>query len=172
MGFSPREKRLTMSVESVKEYLSQFGLADRVMEFDASSATVAEAAADLGCEPARIAKTMAFVVAGIVASLSTLNAATQTTNDIEITDAFVQIVPHSTKSAAAFLTITNNTDQDIALLSAQSTISKNTELHQHIHQDNGVMQMVQVPQILIKSHSSTALAPGGYHIMFINIFIK
>ena len=64
MGFSPREKRLTMSVESVKEYLSQFGLADRVMEFDASSATVAEAAADLGCEPARIAKTMAFVVAG------------------------------------------------------------------------------------------------------------
>lgn len=109
------------------------------------------------------------VVAGIVASLSTLNAATQTTNDIEITDAFVQIVPHSTKSAAAFLTITNNTDQDIALLSAQSTISKNTELHQHIHQDNGVMQMVQVPQILIKSHSSTALAPGGYHIMFINL---
>lgn len=112
---------------------------------------------------------VAFVVAGIVASLSTLNAATQTTNDIEITDAFVQIVPHSTKSAAAFLTITNNTDQDIALLSAQSTISKNTELHQHIHQDNGVMQMVQVPQILIKSHSSTALAPGGYHIMFINL---
>lgn len=53
-----------MSIESVKEYLKPFGLADRVMEFDASSATVAQAAADLGCEPARIAKTMAFLVDG------------------------------------------------------------------------------------------------------------
>ena len=53
-----------MSIESVKAYLAKFDLADRVIEFDASSATVAEAAADLGCEPARIAKTMAFVMAG------------------------------------------------------------------------------------------------------------
>lgn len=53
-----------MSIESVKEYLAPFGLADRVMEFEASSATVAEAAADLGCEPAHIAKTMAFLVEG------------------------------------------------------------------------------------------------------------
>lgn len=53
-----------MGTEKVKAYLAGFGLDDRVMEFDASSATVAEAAADLGCEPARIGKTMAFDVAG------------------------------------------------------------------------------------------------------------
>ena len=53
-----------MGTEKVKEYLANFGLADRVMEFKESSATVAEAAADLGCEPARIGKTMAFDVAG------------------------------------------------------------------------------------------------------------
>lgn len=53
-----------MAIEQVKEYLAGFGLADRVIEFTQSSATVAEAAADLGCEPARIAKTMAFDVAG------------------------------------------------------------------------------------------------------------
>ena len=53
-----------MGTDKVKEYLANFGLADRVMEFKESSATVAEAAADLGCEPARIGKTMAFDVAG------------------------------------------------------------------------------------------------------------
>lgn len=53
-----------MSIASVKSYLAGFGLADRVIEFEQSSATVAEAAADLGCEPAHIAKTMAFDVAG------------------------------------------------------------------------------------------------------------
>lgn len=53
-----------MSIERVRAYLSEKDLADRVMEFDASSATVAQAAADLGCEEARIAKTMAFLVDG------------------------------------------------------------------------------------------------------------
>lgn len=50
-----------MSIENVRKYLEQFGLADRVMELEDCSATVAQAAADLGCEEARIAKTMAFL---------------------------------------------------------------------------------------------------------------
>lgn len=53
-----------MSVESVRAYLSQFGAAGRVLEFDQPSATVEQAAEDVGVEPARIAKTMAFDVDG------------------------------------------------------------------------------------------------------------
>ena len=49
-----------MSIEAVKKYLAGYGLADRVIEFEQSSATVELAAADLGCAPARIAKSMAF----------------------------------------------------------------------------------------------------------------
>ncbi len=51
-----------MSVEKVREYLRPLGLEERVIEFGVSSATVAEAAAALGCEPARIAKTMSFLL--------------------------------------------------------------------------------------------------------------
>ena len=87
-----------------------------------------------------------FVVA--VGMPSTITATNHKTNDIEVKNAFIQIVPHSTKSAAAFLTITNNTDQDIALLSVQSAIAKSTEIHQHIHQDNGMTQMMQIPKSL------------------------
>ncbi len=53
-----------MAIEAVKEYFSQFGMADRVMEFDVSSATVELAAQALGCEPGRIAKTLSFMVDG------------------------------------------------------------------------------------------------------------
>lgn len=88
--------------------------------------------------------------------------------DIEIKDAFVQIVPHNTKSAAAYMSIQNNTDKDITLLSAQSTIAASTELHQHIHQD-GMAKMVQVPHITIKARDKVMLAPGGYHVMFIGL---
>ncbi len=51
-----------MSVEKVREYFRQHGLADRIMEFGRSSATVELAAAVLECEPGRIAKTLSFVL--------------------------------------------------------------------------------------------------------------
>lgn len=47
-----------MSIEAVKKHLESFGLADRVREFDVSSATVELAAEALGTEGARIAKTI------------------------------------------------------------------------------------------------------------------
>lgn len=53
-----------MAIEKVKEYFSKCGIADRVQEFDVSSATVDLAAQALGCEPCRIAKTLSFLVNG------------------------------------------------------------------------------------------------------------
>ena len=49
-----------MSVEQVRAYLTPFGVADRIREFDVSSATVDLAAEALGCEPRRIAKSLSF----------------------------------------------------------------------------------------------------------------
>ena len=51
-----------MSVEAVMPYLHEFGLADRVMTFENSSATVELAAQCVGCQPAQIAKTLSFRV--------------------------------------------------------------------------------------------------------------
>lgn len=56
-----------MSLERAKEYLKQYGKDSDVMEFDTSSATVELAAEAVGCEPARIAKTLSFAVDGRVA---------------------------------------------------------------------------------------------------------
>lgn len=49
-----------MSVEAVKEYFSQYGMAERIQEFPVSSATVELAAQALNCAPERIAKTLSF----------------------------------------------------------------------------------------------------------------
>lgn len=49
-----------MAIEQVREYFKQWGLEGRIMEFDVSSATVELAAKALGCQPARIAKTLSF----------------------------------------------------------------------------------------------------------------
>ncbi len=53
-----------MSIEKVKAYFEKQGMLDRVLEFPVSSATVELAAVAVGCEPARIAKTLSFQVNG------------------------------------------------------------------------------------------------------------
>ncbi|MGM0215355.1 YbaK/EbsC family protein [Enterococcus sp. AZ109] len=49
-----------MAVEDVKAYFSTYGMEDRVIEFEVSSATVELAAQALNCAPERIAKTLSF----------------------------------------------------------------------------------------------------------------
>lgn len=53
-----------MSAGKAKSHLEKFGLADRIITFEQSSATVELAAKALGCEPARIAKSLTFSVNG------------------------------------------------------------------------------------------------------------
>ena len=50
-----------MSLEKAKLYLNSKGYGDRIIIPEQSSATVAEAAAALGCEPGMIAKTLSFL---------------------------------------------------------------------------------------------------------------
>lgn len=51
-----------MSIEKVKEFFAQYGMDNRIKEFDVSSATVELAAEALKCEPCRIAKSLSFMV--------------------------------------------------------------------------------------------------------------
>ena len=53
-----------MSIEKATAHLEKLGYADRILVFETSSATVDLAAAAVGCEPARIAKTLSFDVNG------------------------------------------------------------------------------------------------------------
>ena len=51
-----------MSIDKVKEYFRNFGMEDQILEFDVSSATVELAAQAVGCEPARICKSLSFKI--------------------------------------------------------------------------------------------------------------
>ena len=53
-----------MSIAAVRDYFAAFGLAEKVLEFDTSSATVELAAQAAGVIPARIAKSLSFLVDG------------------------------------------------------------------------------------------------------------
>lgn len=89
-------------------------------------------------------------------------------SDIEVKDAYVRATPPGLPNSAAFMTVENNTNKDIAILKATSDISKVVELHTHSMKD-GVMKMYQVPKIDIPANKETTLKPGGFHIMLIGL---
>ena len=47
-------------IDNVREYFKKFGIENKILEFNESSATVELAAHALGTEPGRIAKSMSF----------------------------------------------------------------------------------------------------------------
>lgn len=47
-------------IDNVKKHFEQFGIADKILEFDVSSATVELAAKAIGSEPGDIAKSLSF----------------------------------------------------------------------------------------------------------------
>ena len=53
-----------MSIERVRAFMRAQNMEEKIQEFEVSSATVELAAQAVGCEPARIAKTLSFMVDG------------------------------------------------------------------------------------------------------------
>ncbi len=86
---------------------------------------------------------------------------------IQVVDPYVRAIPPGARATAAFMMLKNAGAADAKLVKAESTAAKSVELHAHID-NNGVMEMRQVPSVDIKAKGETALKPGGYHIMMID----
>jgi copper(I)-binding protein len=90
---------------------------------------------------------------------------------ISVDNPYVREVPPGQMTSASFLLLKNDNNKEISLIKASSDVAKNVELHEHVH-NNGMMQMRQVPKIVIPANSTQELKPGGYHIMLIGLTRK
>jgi copper(I)-binding protein len=95
-------------------------------------------------------------------------AGSVTVGDLSIDSPWARASAGMARAGAAFMTITNASNQDDTLVSASATVSKVVELHTHIH-DNGVMRMRKVDSIAIPANGTAVLQPGGLHVMFIGL---
>lgn len=108
-----------------------------------------------------------LVTATLVLSSLLVHAGT-VADSVEIIDPYVRMIPPGAPATAAFMQIRNTDGKDHALVSAQGSINKITELHTHLHK-NGMMQMRQVKQIDLPAGATTSLQPGGFHVMLIEL---
>ncbi|MBK5931374.1 copper chaperone PCu(A)C [Halochromatium salexigens] len=94
--------------------------------------------------------------------------ATTLAETIEVQDAYVRAVPPGQPSSAAFMSITNHSGNDRALLAAESDKAEVVELHTHRMEDD-MMRMRQVEQITLPAGETVTLEPGGLHVMLIGL---
>ncbi|MDT8856934.1 copper chaperone PCu(A)C [Paracoccaceae bacterium Fryx2] len=90
--------------------------------------------------------------------------------DVMIVDPYARVSTMMSASGAAFMVIENRAATDDRLLSAASDVAEKVELHTHVEDANGVMQMIEVPEgFVIPAAGSHALERGGDHVMFLGL---
>ena len=71
---------------------------------------------------------------------------------------------------AAFFKIENNTAVNDSLLSVESDVTDNTEIHESYEMEGGMMGMRPIGLIPVGAGDMAELKPGGMHIMIIKPF--
>ncbi|MCJ8298185.1 MAG: copper chaperone PCu(A)C [Pseudomonadales bacterium] len=88
--------------------------------------------------------------------------------ELTITQAHVRAVPPGQKASVAYMTLTNNTAQEVVISGANSPVFMSINLHRTANIE-GVMTMRAQPELHIAPKQSVTLAPGGLHWMLMGL---
>lgn len=88
--------------------------------------------------------------------------------EVVVDHPYARAVPPGQPNSAAFMSLKNNSNEAVSLVSASTSVAQVAELHTHTHAD-GVMKMRQIPQITLQANSEVELKPGGLHVMLIGL---
>lgn len=105
--------------------------------------------------------------AGHAVLLAGQDAGTRPGAPLEVRDAWVR-ASLNPRNTAAYLTLVNPTERDAVIVSASSPAARSVEMHE-MAMDGGVMRMRRVERITVPARGTTKLAPGGLHLMLIDL---
>ncbi len=86
--------------------------------------------------------------------------------DVEVKDAWVRGTVTGQKATGAFLEITSKSGA--TLVGAASPVAGVSEIHE-MKMDGGIMKMRAVERLELPAGKPVQLAPGGYHVMLLNL---
>ena len=101
-------------------------------------------------------------------TFSSLQAAEVTAQALTFSDAWVRSSVPGQVNGAGYVKIQNKGSDPDRLLSASSTAATTVELHTVIT-ENGVAKMREIQGLDIPAGKTISMAPGGYHVMFLQI---
>lgn len=87
---------------------------------------------------------------------------------VEVSAPWAAVTPSGAKVGAGYLTIYNGAGEADKLLAASSPRAQKVEVHE-MKMDGAMMSMRPVDALDIPAGTSVKFAPGGYHLMFLDI---
>lgn len=88
--------------------------------------------------------------------------------ELEIAHPWSQELPPNAPTVAAYFVIENPGKTDDRLLSVDSPISGEAQLHEHVMQGD-LMKMQQVPSVVVPAGGKVTFAPMAYHVMLLDL---
>lgn len=89
---------------------------------------------------------------------------------VEVHDAYAITSGAMAQSGAAFMVIHNHGGPADRLLAARSDVAARTELHTHVQNSDGVMQMIEVEEGFdLPTDGEIVMERGGHHVMFLGL---
>jgi len=85
---------------------------------------------------------------------------------LEIHDAYINESPPTIRIMAGYMTISNQTPEDILISGISSPDFDRVEIHE-TRIENNVVRMIKQEHLVIEAGKSVRLAPGAMHLMFI-----
>ncbi|UTW04467.1 copper chaperone PCu(A)C [Amphritea atlantica] len=104
----------------------------------------------------------------LITLVATLTLSASVFAEISVDHPYVRAVPPGQPNSAAFMTLKNNGDKEVSLVSASTSVAEVAELHAHTH-EGGMMKMRRVAEMTIPANDQVELQPGGLHIMLIGL---
>lgn len=113
-------------------------------------------------------KTFQGCVLSIWMLLVIVTAGCRGADDLEITGAWVRATPPNRDVTAAYLVISNRSDQPRELRSVETPAAAYTELHA-MRQVDDMMEMEKIEGVVVPPQGAAVLEPGGNHIMLFGV---
>lgn len=118
---------------------------------------------------AALAATLVSIAAPVLAQNHDTRAAEITAGDLTLSGAFTRATLPNAPVGGGYVTIINNGDEADRLVAAESPFSPDVQIHQ-MAVVNDVMEMNELEDGLeIPAGETVTLAPGGLHLMFMDI---
>jgi len=100
--------------------------------------------------------------------MSVLMSASPVLAEVTVRDAWVRATPGAGKVTAGYAVLSNGGSADDTLIGIRAADAGMAHLHSSANKD-GVMQMKGVDSLVVPAGKGVTLAPGGYHIMIMNL---
>jgi copper(I)-binding protein len=109
-----------------------------------------------------------LVLAALLLPACFANAHEYKVGELEIAHPWSQELPPNAPTVAAYFVIHNQGKTADRLLSADTPIAGEAQLHEHVMQ-NDMMKMQHVPSVEIPAGGEVTFAPMAYHVMLLNL---